>query len=270
MGLNSGTSTMSIVDKIIDKILNSGAKQRINWWKTILINFRMLPFLEAIQFPILCYGQVKSVLGGGRIILNNVSKGVLKIGYDLAAYRSCGATTIKLLKESTWVIGGEVIIMQGASVVLGSRARLSMGNHCTLGDRAEIICKKKIEIGDYSEITWDCQVTDFASHPIKDRVTGIYRNLFRPVKIGDYCWIGNRTTIQPGTKLPNRVIVASNSILNKDYIKMGIQPYSLIGGMPAKLIRSNVERNYEQDSIIQSYFLEHEEEFASQEQIISI
>ena len=259
---------MRIVDNIIDKIINFDTKQRINWWKTILINFRMLPILEAVRLPILCYGQIKFVLWGGRIELNDVRKGVLKIGYDLAAYRECGVTTVKLLKDSTLVIDGEVIIMQGASVVLGPQARLSMGNHCTLGDRAEIICKKKVEIGDYSEITWDCQVTDFGSHPIKDRETGSYRNLFLPVRIGNYCWIGNRTTIQPGTKLPNRVIVASNSILNKDYIKMGIQPYSLIGGMPAKLIRNNVESNYEQDSVIQSYFLEHEEEFASEEQII--
>ncbi len=253
---------------IIDRIITFDTKQRINWWKTILINFRMLPFPKAVRLPILCFGQVKIVLGGGRIKLKNVRKGVLKIGYDLATYRNCGATTIKLLQGSSLLIDGEVIIMQGASVVLGPNARLSMGNHCTLGDRAEIICKKKIEIGDYSEITWDCQVTDFGSHPIKDRETGNYRNLYRPVKIGDYCWVGNRTTIQPGTQLPNRIIVASNSILNKDYIKMGIQPYSLLGGMPAMLIRNNVERNYEQDSIIQSYFLEHEEEFASEKQII--
>jgi len=66
--------------------------------------------------------------------------------------------------------------------------------------------------------------------------------LTKPVKIGDYCWIGNRSTIMPGTVLPERVIVAANSLLNKDYIEKGILPFSVIGGMPAKLLNTDIER----------------------------
>ena len=50
----------------------------------------------------------------------------------------------------------------------------------------------------------------------------------------------------PGTKLPDRVIVTSNSLLNKDYTS-SIPSYSLIGGIPAKLLRTNVRRIYELD-----------------------
>lgn len=250
---------------ILERLLSNRGNKRINWYKTLVFNFCFFPFKSAIKLPVLCYGTVKLVYGGGKIRMRDVRKGMLKIGYDLTAYRSCGPTVIKLLKDSILCIEGEVVVMQGASIVLGQGAKLTMKNHSTLGDRAEIICKKNVEIGEYSEITWDCQVTDFASHPIKDKKKGVYRNLFRPVKIGDYCWIGNRTTIQPGTHLPNRIIVASNSILNKDYIALGLQSYSLIGGMPARLIRNNVERNYENDSIIQTYFMRHDDEFASYE-----
>ena len=202
--------------------------------------------------------------GGAKIRLSEIRKGVLKVGYDLTAYRSCETTTLKLLNDSQFNVEGEVILMQGSSVVVGQHAMLTMRNHSTLGDRAEIICRKEVTVGSYSEITWDSQVTDFASHNIMDRSTGKYRNLFRPVSIGDYCWIGNRTTIQPGTRLPDFVIVASNSLLNKDYVEQGIKPYSLIGGMPAKLIRINVERNYERDFFIQTYFMMHPDETESE------
>ncbi|MCS2893475.1 hypothetical protein NXY11_06775 [Parabacteroides faecis] len=95
------------------------------------------------------------------------------------------------------------------------------------------------------DVTWDCQVTDFGSHPIVDKVTGKIKNLFTPVVIDDYCWIGNRTSIERGTKLPHHTIVGQNSLFNKDYIDKGIKSYSLLEGQSAKLILENVERVYD-------------------------
>lgn len=241
------------------KIESFFSKRRINWFQTFIINFHMLSFKEAVKFPIICYGPVVFV-GGGKIKLTDVRKGVLKIGFDLAAYRSCSRTTLKIQKGGLLKICGEVILMQGSSVIVGNDATLIMKNHSTLGDRAEIICRRSIEVGEYSEITWDCQVTDFASHPIQNMKTCFYKNMFRPVHIGNYCWIGNRTTIQPGTILPDRIIVASNSLLNKNYTEYGIKPYSLIGGMPAKLLQADVKRNYEEDNMITHFFMNTTEE----------
>ncbi len=253
---------------IFDKLLILLVKRRVNWLKTFIVNLRMFPLRDAVKLPVMCYGKVNFIaVGGAKIRLSEIRKGVLKVGYDLTAYRSCGATTLKLLKDSQLYVDGVVVLMQGSSVVVGQHAVLTMKNHSTLGDRAEIICRKEVTVGSYSEITWECQVTDFASHNIKDKSTGKYRNLFRPVFIGDYCWIGNRTTIQPGTRLSDHIIVASNSLLNKNYVEQGIKPYSLIGGMPARLLRTDVERNYERDALIQSYFMMHPDETESEVKI---
>lgn len=149
---------------------------------------------------------------------------------------------------------------QGASVLVGKEATLSMGNGATLGDEAEIICKRRISVGEFSDITWQCQVTDYNSHFIMDCNTHRVNTIFREVVLGDYCWIGNRTTIQPGTRLPDRTIVASNSLLNKDYITKGIRPYSMIGGQPAKLIKTDVMRIYnrKKESVLLEHFLNFE------------
>lgn len=102
---------------------------------------------------------------------------------------------------------------------------------------------KRIILGEHTGLTWECQLTDFGSHFVQ-QIDGSVPTIFKEVCIGDYCWIGNRTTVQPGTRLPNRTIVASNSLLNKDYTRT-LAPHSLIGGMPARLLREGLTRIYD-------------------------
>lgn len=221
-------------------------KKRLNLFWTLYLNMRLLPFKQALYFPILCYGSIRVRSAEGKMLLppQLVRKGILKIGIDPTGYRTCGTTTITLLSNSTIIINGAVKVYQGASILIGRNASLKIDDGVTVGDRAEIICMEKIELGRHSDLTWECQMTDFASHPVLDRISGELHPMTKPVFVGEYCWIGNRTTIMPGTRIPNRTIVASNSLLNKDYIQKGIKPYTLIGGIPAVMIRENIERIY--------------------------
>lgn len=67
-----------------------------------------------------------------------------------------------------------------------------------------------------------------------------YYPISKPISIGNFSWIGNRTTIGPGSILPDYTIVASNSLVNKDFSILN--PYSTIGGIPAKFIREGWTR----------------------------
>jgi acetyltransferase-like isoleucine patch superfamily enzyme len=71
-----------------------------------------------------------------------------------------------------------------------------------------------------------------------------------PIVIGNNVWIGNRTTVTPGTIIPNYCIVSSNSLCNKDYSY--IPPDSIIGGIPAKLLKTGYRRifSYEEQGEI--------------------
>ena len=64
-----------------------------------------------------------------------------------------------------------------------------------------------------------------------------------PIVIGNYNFISNRVTILSKTILPNFCTVASNSLCTKDY--SSLNENSLIGGVPAKLIKSNISRDWE-------------------------
>jgi virginiamycin A acetyltransferase len=57
-----------------------------------------------------------------------------------------------------------------------------------------------------------------------------------PVKgdtiIGNDIWIGYKATIMPGIKIGDGAIIATGSVVTKD-----VEPYSIVGGNPAKEIR---------------------------------
>lgn len=53
-----------------------------------------------------------------------------------------------------------------------------------------------------------------------------------PVFIGDDVWIGSRVIILPGVKIGSGSIIGAGSVVTRD-----VEPYSVVGGVPAKLIK---------------------------------
>ena len=56
------------------------------------------------------------------------------------------------------------------------------------------------------------------------------------VKIGNDVWIGEHVMIKRGVKIGDGVIIAAGSIVTKE-----VEPYSIVAGVPAKLIRKRFD-----------------------------
>lgn len=54
--------------------------------------------------------------------------------------------------------------------------------------------------------------------------------------IGNDVWIGNSATFMQGVKVGDGAIIGSNSLVTKD-----VEPYSVVGGNPARLIRKRFD-----------------------------
>jgi maltose O-acetyltransferase len=54
----------------------------------------------------------------------------------------------------------------------------------------------------------------------------------RPVVIEDDVWIGTRVIILPGVHVGTGSVIGAGSVVTHD-----VEPYSIVGGNPAKLIR---------------------------------
>ena len=94
-------------------------------------------------------------------------------------------------------------------------------------------------------------------HLIADFNNNRVKRVAHPISIGDYCWICNSTTVTGGAIIPNKTIVASNSLVGKDYSNLPEE--SMIGGVPAKHIATGFRRveNRRLESDIYRYFREN-------------
>lgn len=54
-----------------------------------------------------------------------------------------------------------------------------------------------------------------------------------PIRIEADCWIGARATILPGVTIGRGATVAAGAVVNKS-----VEPETLVGGVPARFIRS--------------------------------
>ncbi len=55
---------------------------------------------------------------------------------------------------------------------------------------------------------------------------------YSSIEIGNDVWIGSRATIIDGVKVGDGAIIAAGTLVTKD-----VEPYSIIGGVPAKIIK---------------------------------
>lgn len=106
---------------------------------------------------------------------------------------------------------------------------LYLGRHSAITTRHYVDCTDEIRIGDYTTIAGIG--SQFLTHSID-----LYesRQDCNPVTIGDYCFVGTKSVLLPGSSLGNYSVLAASSLLNKKYNK----EFVLIGGVPAKLIGS--------------------------------
>lgn len=215
-----------------------------NWLKTLYFNFRVLPFRQAIHFPVLFFGKCDVYCGkSAKLILpDKTSTGMLLIGnnnsYSMGGINTRPEHTYFSLNGTLLLKGSRIFIGNGSRVYIRENALLSLAERVYISNRAKIHCAKQIEIGDLTRLSWECQIFDTNMHYCIDEVGGV-KNCKGNVFIGKRCWIGNRCTIQKGTILNDESIVASNSLVNKDFSEI---EHGTFAGMPAKCVKKGFRR----------------------------
>ena len=213
---------------------------RTSWIKSLYFNLSMLPFRQAIRMPIILTRQTFFYSLSGKIVLKDKPRfAMVRIGYlaeDIVAPKEAR----NLLQiEGMWELYDGVQLGVGTLLRIEKDAVLITEKNVRIGARVKIICYEKIHIGYNSSITWECQIIDTTFHYMRNLADNSLVLLTSPISIGDNTWVCNRSSVMKGASVPAHTIIASEGLCNKKY---DIPEYSLIGGMPAKMIKTGICR----------------------------
>lgn len=214
-----------------------------NWLAIFYFNFKMLPFKQAIKLPFDFYHHIRFENLSGKIIINSshIHRAMIKIGGRGSEMFFHAPAIIDI--KGALTLNGIVEIGNGCLLRVEKNGKLIFGNKVRIGAFSKIICEDSITFGNEIDVSWESQIFDTNFHYIKEVNTEKISPKTAPVIIGSYNWFGNRTNIMKGTITPDNTIIASNSLLNKNYTNT--PPYSVLAGTPAKFIRSGVKRMFE-------------------------
>lgn len=215
----------------------------VNWFATLYFNFKKFPFETAKKIPVFFYGKVKFTSITGKIQIDApLRKGMIGFGqpYELNTLHK-GTAEVNI--TGTLVFKGHVQFGKDCFVIVRKDAYCELGHLSSLGSGGKLICAEKIVLGDYARLGSECQVIDTNFHQMFDTKTGEVYKMTSPIQIGSYNFVSNRVTFMKGAKTPDYCTIASNSVCSKDYTSLGQN--TLIGGVPSKLIRENISRDWE-------------------------
>ena len=107
-------------------------------------------------------------------------------------------------------------------------AKLKVGKFCSIADNCNVY------LGGNHRTDW---VTTYPFGHIHKNIFNNFDGTGHPstkgdVIIGNDVWIGNNVTIMSGVTIGDGVVIANNS-----HVVKNVEPYSIIGGNPAKLIK---------------------------------
>ena len=190
-----------------------------------------LHFLKTLYYSIrynrvLIFNRTKFSIGSNSKLVTN-GLPVIGITYDGYSYSpstfSVGKNANVKLKNTK--------LFNGCRVSVGDNAYLEIGNSF-INLNSNICCFDKITIGDGTVIAEDVIIRDSDDHDIL--YDGYEKT--KPITIGNHVWIGLRATILKGVTIGDGAIIAAGSVVTKD-----VPPKTMVGGVPAKVIKENIE-----------------------------
>ena len=145
--------------------------------------------------------------------INNIRYSYYRNKYTIHRSFRFNGNSIFFYGEGDLKIDEESYIGSLSTIQISSNNKVSIGKRCSISHNVRLYTSSLVPDGDFS-----C--------PEKVEVK------YGDVIIEDYVWIGANVFINPGVRIGTNSVIGANSVVTKD-----IEPNSIYGGVPAKLIR---------------------------------
>jgi acetyltransferase-like isoleucine patch superfamily enzyme len=172
-------------------------------------------------FATLARLQERGALPDVDYVLNHVVNRIPLTGMRMRAYAALGVQ-LESLDETMISLGVEV--WRGGALSMAPRSVI--GQRCYVDARAGIRVESDVSIS--REV---CILT--ATHKVD---CPDFTPTFGPVHFGPRSWIGMRAVILPGVCIGEGAVVGAGAVVSHD-----VDPYTVVGGVPAKFLRKRAE-----------------------------
>ena len=175
--------------------------------------------------------------------VNGRKIGAIKFCRELRRLQDADASNEEiaaLVKKAFGSVGRDVTICPGFMCDNGKN--IHVGDQFLANYNVTILDIMPVHIGDYVMIGPNTLIST-VNHPIAPKGRREHLGIGKPVTIGNDVWLGGNVTICPGVTIGNNVVVAAGAVVTKN-----VPDNSLVGGVPAKLIRM-IESDIEPEAL---------------------
>src|SRR5437763_4974041 len=136
-----------------------------------------------------------------------------------------------------WHIGPKAAILMGQHVQMAgvrtSGQKVSIGRGTVINQGCLLYTTGGLVIGEHVSISSGVWLVT-GTHDMNDPQ---FVDIYKPIVIGDYVWIGVRATILGGVTVGKGAVVMAGAVVTQD-----VPCYAVVGGVPARVIRQREMR----------------------------
>ena len=143
-----------------------------------------------------------------------------------AVFAECNVSINSCYLWGTSYIGFNTYIGEGSQI----RHYCEFGRYCSVGRNVSI------GLGQHNS---NCMSTSpfFKLTKVNEKIF-VSRDPIRRVIVGNDVWIGDNASILSGLKIGDGAIIGAGAVVTKD-----VKPYSIVGGVPAKIIKMRFDES---------------------------
>ena len=195
-----------------------------------------MPFKHAVYLPIWITTNFKVMkLKRGQIVLDAPLRKNFFFG-------DCGSVGLQEFKGGLYLDDGAklylktmCVISQGTVLRCDKNATIELGKNFYCNKNCHLRASEKIKFGDDCSLGWNVQLNDNDGHVVK--YNGKTSKQKGSITIGNHVWLTSNTIVTKDVNIADGCIVAQGGIVTKSIT----EPNSLVAGIPAKVIKNNVE-----------------------------
>ena len=204
--------------------------------RSLYFCIKYLPLNQAIHLPILVTSNLKEIkMKKGQLVLKKVQFKQVVIGYGKSPGKQASYSGL-LLGD-----GGQIIFMGKASISQGVVLRCDKNASIVFGDTFYCNCNcfirstSEIHFGNNCLLGWGITINTTDGHKLWRN--GNEREVEGPIIVGEHVWIASDCTLGKNVLIADGCVIAQKSLVTKAFST----PHCLIGGIPAKILSTNVD-----------------------------